>query len=141
MAVELDSEQSHYEAMRAALGAYRSEHQRRFTIYLPDKTSSGAPVEEWHTWIRRASQLLADINGGMTRLPAAAGMWRNKTINRAIEERTVLVYSFIDPSRFFDRLPEVREFLHRFGRAAEQQEVLVEYGAAAYWIEVSATDN
>jgi hypothetical protein len=38
----------------------------------------------------------------------------------------VIVYTYIKPDRFVAYLPELREFLHRFGRETNQQVVVVE---------------
>lgn len=38
----------------------------------------------------------------------------------------MIVYTYIKPERFIARLPELREFLHRFGQQTDQEVVVVE---------------
>ena len=72
-----------------------------------------------------AIQLLSELNGGATAMPATEGVWRNEQ-GESIWEDPVVVYSFVRPDDFYAQLPRVREFLHRMGRETDQGEVAVE---------------
>jgi hypothetical protein len=133
MPAEDRRETNQYELVGTVLGVSRLVVHRRFTLYIPDKNRHGQYIDS-DTWISRAMQLLTEINGGATALPAARGMWKDDRGN-ILDERTVIVYSFIKPERFFERLPVIRAFLHRFGRETDQGEVLIEYGSSAMWID------
>ncbi len=49
-------------------------------------------------------------------------------------EKTVIVYTYIKPNRFFAQVAALREFLHRFGRQTNQEVVVAELsGAEGSW--------
>ena len=108
------------------LGASPRPAGERFTIYLPDKDKTGSQVADIGHWIEAALGLLTDINGGATRLAPTVGYWRSPE-GRLIAEETTLVYSYYpDPERFHERLGEIADFLHLFGRETNQGEVVAE---------------
>ena len=72
--------------------------------------------------------MLDQINMGATILPVAVGYWKGEP------ESTVVVYSYVDWDKFLKNIDRVREFVHEFGREANQDSVLIEFGSAAIWI-------
>lgn len=131
-------------ALLSGLGADGAITVQKFTIYLPDRDKNQNPIPNIEEYIEAGASLLAGINHGVTRLPAAQGMWINSETGIPVTENTVLLYSFIrQPEQFIQRLPEIREFLHEFGSSTNQGEVVVEYFgetldgrlySRAYWI-------
>ncbi|MEO6536624.1 MAG: hypothetical protein ABIT47_02935 [Candidatus Paceibacterota bacterium] len=88
-------------------------------------------------WVDGAVQVLTDINGGSTKLPAADGSWKDKD-GKILIDRTVVVYSFIrDPDVFEQRFEEIAAFVHEFGKSANQESVMIELsdGHRAYFID------
>jgi hypothetical protein len=72
--------------------------------------------------------LLAEINGGATRLPVAQGIWKPDQGDETVREVTSVVYSFVgDRSRLDANLPRLARFLHSFGKQTNQGEVMVEF--------------
>jgi|SRR3989338_4847727 len=108
-------------------GTYRMAIQERFAVYIADKGKGDIRVD-MDMWAGRALRLLDEINTGATALPAALGMWEGD------EERTIIVYSFVDRKKFFDNILRIRRFLHKYGVDAKQKAVLFEYGTTAFWI-------
>lgn len=78
--------------------------------------------------------LLARIGGGVTIMPPAEGGWFDTENDRVIWERPVVVYTYVKPDLFLKRLADLRVFLHRLGREANQGEVAVEFDGAFYRI-------
>jgi hypothetical protein len=72
-----------------------------------------------------AASLLAEIGGGFTIMPAVEGGWLNE--GNIIWENPVVIYTYIKPNKFEEKLPELRGFLHRMGRETNQGEVVFEF--------------
>jgi len=58
--------------------------------------------------------------GAATAMPPADGAWLNPETDRLVLENVVLVYTFVDPDRFEQRLTALRRLLHRLGRETNQ---------------------
>jgi hypothetical protein len=128
------------EQIKATLGA-NFEFGPKFTIYIPNKRRSSegeaqVPLENWDGWVRRAMDVLGQINGGATACPPTNGYYVDQARgNELVWEQTILVYSFIDMEEFPKRLDEVLAFLHTFGRDANQGAVLYEFDGESRMIE------
>ncbi len=110
---------------------------QKFSIYLPDKDKNQAQIPDLDDWADGAVQVLTEINGGSTKLPAADGSWKDNRGNILIDN-TVVVYSFIrDPDAFEQRFEEIVAFVHEFGKGANQESVMIELsdGHRAYFID------
>jgi hypothetical protein len=111
-----------------ALGADPGVATKKFTIYLPDKNKRGEPIPNHEDWVTACMDAMVDVNQGVTKMAPASGMWNDPTGQYPIvHETTHLIYSFLkDEKAFQDRIDQIREFLHEFGRTTEQGEVMVE---------------
>src|SRR5215468_3360038 len=96
------------------LGAEEQAATQRLTLYLPNKDKNGGALTDPARWLKEARELLSRIGGGSTAFPPADGTWMNDE-GGLVWEETRIVYCFIHPERFVARMPELREFLHRFG--------------------------
>ncbi len=67
-------------------------------------------------------------------MPPVQGAWLNRDTGALIIEEVTLVYSFVDGDALAERLPEIRELLHRMGRTLNQGEVVVEVSDSFYKI-------
>jgi hypothetical protein len=112
--------------MLAALGADAGSRAQRFSLYIPDKDRHGRETGTQRRWVLEALDLMTQLNGGATAEPAVEGVWQGPG-GPAVWEHPVIVYSFIDPERFFAEFSRVREFLHRMGRETRQGEVVAEF--------------
>jgi hypothetical protein len=108
--------------------------QERFSIYIPDKDRNGKRVEQGK-WIDEALRLLSSINGGATAMPPVKGAWLNEDTGKLVSEEPVIVYSYIDPDDFPNRLGEVVEFAKRLGRETNQGEVAFEFNGGFYLLD------
>ncbi len=110
-----------------ALGADSGVSAQCFFVYVPDKDRDGNEIGNQRKWVLEALQLLGQINGGATAMPACEGVWLNEEAEE-IREHPVVVYSYLlSPDAFAAKLPRIREFLHRMGRETNQGEVAFEF--------------
>lgn len=113
------------------LSATESYSAAKITIYLADKDRHNNPIPDIESWIAAGMELLADINGGVTRLPWSTGIWIEKSENGEDDksyDNTTLIYSFVrDEVAFIAGLDQIEHYLHDYGRETNQGEVLFEY--------------
>lgn len=115
-----------------ALGASEAVSVQVLTLYIPDKDRGGRELGTQRKWVLEAAELLAPMGGGVTIMPSAEGGWHDGENDRIIWEHPVLVYTYIKPEPFLERLGELREFLHRLGRETNQGEVVYEFDGQFY---------
>ena len=116
------------------LGAEEGVSHQVLTLYIPDKDRYGNEIGTQRKWILEAAQLLANMGGGVTIMPPTEGGWLDEENDVIIWERPVVVYTYIKPDRFMERLQQLREFLHRMGRETGQGEIAVEFDGQFYRI-------
>lgn len=117
-----------------AFGASEAVSEQVLTLYIPDKDREGRELGTQRQWVLDAAKLLSRIGGGVTIMPPAEGGWFDEANDRIIWERPVVVYTYIKPEPFLERLPQLRSFLHRLGRDTNQGEVAVEFDGIFYRI-------
>lgn len=117
----------------ASLGVAEAGSVERLTLYIPSRDRNGTAFDPL-PWVEDALRLLSDIGGGATAMPPADGAWLDPNRNALVREKIVLAYTFIDPDRFEQRLPELRRFLHRLGRETGQGEVVCEFDGVLFKI-------
>ena len=110
----------------AQLGATEAPATQRLTLYIPDKDRADRKIKGHSRWVKEAQELLTRIGRGSTTLPPVDGTWEMPD-GGVLWEKTRIIYTFIDPDRFDANLPQLREFLHRFGRESNQGEVRFEF--------------
>jgi hypothetical protein len=119
--------------LAAELGTNGGISVQCLTVYIPDRDREGNEVPNQRTWVLRAANVLARIGGGATIMPVTEGLWLDDN-GQVIQERTVLVYTFIRPDLFREMLPKLRTFLHSFGRETGQAEVAFDFDGRFYRI-------
>jgi hypothetical protein len=116
-----------------ALGATPDEVSTQvLSLYIPNKDKNNKEFGTQRFWILQAAELLAQIGGGFTIMPAVEGGWLNE--GQIIWENPVVIYTYIKPDQFEQRLPDLRRFLHRMGRETNQGEVVFEFDRRFYRI-------
>ena len=117
-----------------AFGAADGREQR-FAVYIPNKDKDGNGVEQ-EKWVEKTLRLLSDICGGATAMPPIRGAWLNKNSGTLVIEEPVLVYTFIDPDAFAERMQEVVLLEHEIGRETRQGQMAIEFNQTFYRIDV-----
>jgi hypothetical protein len=113
--------------LAAELGAEPEAGIQILTLYIPDKDRTGVEYGSQRRWVLDAAQLLAEIGGGVTILPPVEGGWYDASNDRIVWERPVILYTYVKPDAFVDKLSALRDFVHRLGRETAQGEVVVEF--------------
>jgi hypothetical protein len=120
------------ENLATFMGAAEAASPQVLTVFLPDHDQHENAFDA-APWVREAADLLAKIGGGATTMPAADGNWLSDD-GRMIREKTVQVFSYIDPDRWERHLNDLRSFLHRFGIKTDQGEVAFEFDGRLFKI-------
>lgn len=104
------------------------------SFYVPNKDRDGNEIGNQRKWVLELENLLSEINGGATAMPPVEGVWKNDQTEKLIAEHPVVVYSFIRPEAFLQRLPQLADFIHRLGRETNQGEIGFEFDGCFYRI-------
>jgi len=120
------------EDLATFMGAAEAASPQVLTVFIPDRDRHENAFDA-APWIREAADLLARIGGGATTMPAADGNWLGDD-GAMIHEKTVQIFSYIDPDRWERHLEQLRSFLHRFGIEANQGEVAFEFDGRMFKI-------
>lgn len=109
-----------------AFRATSDKSGEKLSLYFPDRDQNNGLVPDVDRYVEVAACLMTDINGGVTKLPAAEG--RYKSGEMIVEENTTILYSYIfDPESFQRRYIELVALLHKFGRETNQREVMFDF--------------
>ena len=123
--------------LQSALGATHPVGGTQVTLFIPDKDRDGRPIDQG-LWGDQALDALGRLFRGATAFPPGKGVWRDDAKGGALlREITVMVVSYVPKDEIRKRLSDLRAFLHRFGREANQGEVglIIDgnyYGISAY---------
>ena len=110
--------------------------EQRFAIYIPSQDKYGKPVEQ-KKWIDKTLRLLSEICGGATAMPPIRGAWLNRESGSLVIEEPVLVYTFIDPDAFAERLTEIVDLVQEIGRETGQGQMAIEFNQTFYLIDIT----
>jgi hypothetical protein len=117
-----------------AFGAEPDVSSQSFAIYVPNKDRDGHEIGNQRQWVLEALGLLAGAGGGATAMPPVEGVWLNSEQGEFVWENPVIVYSYIKPDEFLERLPQLKAFLYRMGRETRQGEIVFEFDGRFYRI-------
>ena len=119
--------------IRDLLGASEELSVQQLAVYLPDKDRNGNAFDN-QVWIDEALRSFSKVGGGASAIRDLAGAWLNPETGELIVENTTLVYTYVLPEKFVMEIAEIRAFLHEFGSATDQGEVMVHFGGVTYRI-------
>src|SRR4030042_3512183 len=116
-------------------GAEEEPLLQRLTLYIPNKDKKGKEIKNLEYWVKEARKILTKIGRGSTTFPPSDGTWL--PIDEYIEEniiweKTIIIYTIIDPDLFKNNAIELRGFLHKFGKETNQGEVVFEFDGELY---------
>jgi len=117
----------------AAFGG-TGDYGQRFSVYIPNKDQAGEPVAQ-KEWIDSALRLLSEIGGGATAMPPVTGAWLNPKTDKLIIEEPVVVYTYVKPDVFVERLGELAAFVKRMGRETNQGSIGLEFDGEFFTVE------
>ena len=117
----------------AAFGG-TADYGQRFAIYIPNRDRDGAAVDQ-AKWVSETLRLLAEVAGGATAMPPVTGAWRNPATGALIIEEPVVVYAYVKPDSFVNRLDELAAFVRRMGRETNQGAVALEFDGDFFTVE------
>jgi hypothetical protein len=106
------------------LGANKPAGATLFVLFIPSVDRHEKPINQKY-WIDKALRELATLFRGATAYPRGKGMWRDdEQDGRLISDEPVIVTSYANSLDVTAAaLKQLRMFLHRIGREANQGEV------------------
>ena len=119
--------------VRDLLGASEELSVQQLAVYLPDKDRNGNSFDN-RVWRDEALRSFSKVGGGASAIRDLAGAWLNPETGELILENTALVYTYVLAEKFVQEIGEIRAFLHEFGSATDQGEVMVYFGGVTYRI-------
>ena len=76
---------------------------------------------------------MIELNGGVTVLHDMEGGWRDDEFGSVINEKTAIVYSFLDKEdAFINGFPKIIAFINEFRLSTRQKEVMIEFLDGTY---------
>lgn len=126
--------------IKRGLGATHPVGASQVVLFIPDRNREDTPIDQ-QSWVDEALNVMGKIFRGATAFPPGRGVWRDDEAGgKLLKEQTVMVVSYVDRKLLTSRtLRSLREFLHRFGREAQQGEVGIVIDSKYYGI--SRYDN
>jgi hypothetical protein len=92
-------------------------------VFVPSVDRRGKRLRK--DWTRPTLDAIGRLFRGATAYPRGLGVWRDDEAGgRLVYDKTTIVFSYIEPRLLTPAaLAELRHFLHRMGREAEQGEI------------------
>jgi len=120
---------------RRSLGANLPSGTIQVVIFVPNKDRDGNDVDQGH-WRDLALETLGRLFRGATAFPPGEGVWRDdERGGTLLFEQVIIVISYVNARELSAKtLHELRRFLHKFGREANQGEVGIIIGGTYYGI-------
>jgi hypothetical protein len=106
---------------------------QRFAVYVPNKDRDGNSVEQ-DIWVERIVTVLSELCGGATVMPPMRGAWLNPESRKLIIEEPMIVYAYVEPTKFMSRIGELVNVVHEMGIRTNQGQVAFEFDGVLYFI-------
>lgn len=121
-------------AIQAALGSTHPVGSEEVTLFIPSKDQMGQPIDQ-ERWTTAALETMGRLFRGATAFPPGRGVWRDDARGGSLLlETTVMVVAYVNKADLNRSLPELRAFLHRLGREANQGEIGLVIGGDYYGV-------
>lgn len=117
------------------LGASQPVGTLIIVLFVPSKDRDGNDIDH-DFWVTAALETLGRLFRGATAYPRARGVWRDDDRGGELRyEEPTIVTCYADPRAMTeDARSQLRAFLHRLGREANQGEVGIVIGSQYYGI-------
>ena len=102
-----------------ALGASKAA-SALLVLFIPSKDRRKKPIEQRY-WVKETLNVLGTLFGGATAFPRGQGIWRDDAQDgRLLIDDPVVVQCYTSEHLIEEKIPVLRDFLHRMGREARQ---------------------
>jgi hypothetical protein len=102
-----------------ALGASKAA-SALLVLFIPSKDRGDKPIDQRY-WVDEALSALGTLFGGATAFPQGRGIWRDDAQGgKLLFDEPVIIQSYTSEHMIEQKLPALRDFLHRMGREARQ---------------------
>ncbi len=116
------------------LGATLPVGNEQVTLFIPSKDQIGQTIDQ-NYWTDQALATLGRLFRGATAFPPGKGVWRNDARGgELVYEPIVMVTSFVPIDELMNHMGQLKTFLHRLGREANQGEVGIVVGGCYHGI-------
>jgi hypothetical protein len=117
------------------LGATLPTGSLPIVLFVPSQDRDGRDIDH-DSWVTSALETLGTLFRGATAYPRARGVWRDDQRGGKLRfEEPTVVTCYADPAAMTEMArSQLRSFLHRLGREANQGEVGVVIGDKYYGI-------
>ncbi len=103
----------------AALGASKAA-SALLVLFIPSKDRSDKPIDQAF-WVEEALKVLGTLFGGATAFPKGRGIWRDDAQGGTLLfDEPVVIQCYTSEHILDQKMPTLRDFLHRMGREARQ---------------------
>jgi len=121
--------------VEAWLGATQPTGTLPIVLFVPSKNRDGRDIDHDY-WVTSALETLGMLFRGATAYPRARGVWRDDERGGKLRyEEPTVVTCYADPAAMTAAArSQLRAFLHRLGREANQGEVGIVVGDRYYGI-------
>ena len=102
-----------------ALGATKAA-TALLVLFIPSKDRRNKAIDQ-RAWVEDALNVLGTLFGGATALPKGRGIWRDDAQGgKLLFDEPVVIQCYTSEHMIDQKMPELRDFLHRMGREARQ---------------------
>jgi hypothetical protein len=102
-----------------ALGASKAA-SALLVLFIPSKERRNKSIDQRY-WVKETLNVLGTLFGGATAFPRGEGVWRDDVEGgKLLFDNPVVVQCYTSEHLIDQKLPALRDFLHRMGREARQ---------------------
>jgi hypothetical protein len=102
-----------------ALGASKAA-SALLVLFIPSKDRRNKSIDQRY-WVKETLNVLGTLFGGATAFPRGEGIWRDDAQGgRLLFDNPVVVQCYTSEHLIEEKMPVLRDFLHRMGREARQ---------------------
>jgi hypothetical protein len=102
-----------------ALGASKAA-SALLVLFIPSKDRRNKSIDQRY-WVKETLNVLGTLFGGATAFPRGEGIWRDDAQGgKLLLDNPVVINCYTSERLIEEKMPVLREFLHRMGREARQ---------------------
>jgi len=102
-----------------ALGAGKAA-SALLVLFIPSKDRRNKSIDQRY-WVKETLNVLGTLFGGATAFPRVEGIWRDDAQGgKLLFDNPVIIQCYTSEQLIEEKMPVLRDFLHRMGREARQ---------------------